>query len=78
MDYEGYTFVFLSKYKQDFFIKIYIYYALTFQRLKILFKMQVSFISLIKLKGSNFTPYYLLLMWIEWNISILFIKSKKT
>ena len=22
MDYEGYTFVFLSKYKQDFFIKM--------------------------------------------------------
>ena len=25
----------------------------------------------------DFTPYYLPLIWIEWNISILFIKSKK-
>ena len=31
MDYEGYTFVFLSKYKQDFSLKCDLYYAFTFQ-----------------------------------------------
>jgi len=44
MDYEGYTFVFLSKYKKELFIKWDIYYAFTFQTLKILFKMQVTLI----------------------------------
>ena len=34
MDYEGYTFVFLSKYKQDVSIKWDIYYVFTFQRKK--------------------------------------------
>ena len=46
MDYEGYTFVFLSNYKQDVSIKCDIYYVFTFQRKKILFKMQVTFICL--------------------------------
>jgi len=64
---------FLSKYKQDS-LKCYIYYALTFQRLNIIFKMQVTFICL---KGSNFTTYYLPLTWRDWKNAILFIKSKK-
>jgi len=34
MEYKGYTFVFLSKYKQYFLLKCDIYYALAFQRLK--------------------------------------------
>ena len=47
MDYEGYTFVFFNQNMNKIFsIKCDIYYALTFQRLKILTKMQVTFISL--------------------------------
>jgi len=39
MDYEGYTFVFLyQNINKIFLLKRDIYYALTFQRLKILFK----------------------------------------
>jgi len=52
MDYEGYTFVFFYQNINNFFsLKCDIYYALTFQRLKILFKMQVTFISLNSIKG---------------------------
>jgi len=36
--------------------------------------MQVTF---IKLKGSNFTAYYLPLIWIEWKLPILFIINNK-
>ena len=47
MDYEGYTFVFLyPNINKIFSLKCDIFYALTFQRLKILFKMQVTFIGL--------------------------------
>ena len=43
MDYEGYTFVFFyQNINKLFSLKCDIYYALTFQRLKILFKMQVT------------------------------------
>jgi len=46
MDYEGYTFVLFYQNIKIFSLKCDIYYALTFQRLKILLKMHVSFICL--------------------------------
>jgi len=47
MDYEGYTFVFFIKiYTRFFSFKCDTYYSLTFQRLKVLFKTQVTFICL--------------------------------
>ena len=73
MNFEGYTF-FFQNINKIFSLKCDIYNALTFKRLKILFKMQVTFISLNLIKGGNFTPYYFPLIWIEWNFSILFIK----
>jgi len=47
MDFEGYTFVFLSKYKQDFSHENVIYIMiLLFNQENIIFKMQVTFICL--------------------------------
>jgi len=44
MDYEGYTFVFFyQNINKIFSLKYDLYHALTFQRLKIVFKMQVTF-----------------------------------
>ena len=52
MDYEGYTFVFYQKNKQGFFsLKCDKYYAFTFKPSKNLFKMQVAYICLNKIKG---------------------------
>ena len=52
MDYEGYTFVFFIKNnKQVFSLKCDIYYAFTFKPSKNLFKMQVAYICLNKIKG---------------------------
>jgi len=51
MDYEGYTFVFYIKNKQVFSLKCDIYYAFTFKPSKNLFKMQVAYICLNKIKG---------------------------
>ena len=49
MDYEGYTSVFFIKKINKFFSSkcdIHVYYAFTFQPLKNLFKMQVTYICL--------------------------------
>jgi len=47
MDYADYTFVFFyQNINKIFSLKRDIYYALTFQGLKILFKMQVTFVCL--------------------------------
>jgi len=52
MDYEGYTFVFFIKKINKFFsLKCDIYYAFTFKPSKNLFKMQVAYICLNKIKG---------------------------
>jgi len=51
MDYEGYTFVFFIKKTSFFSLKCDIYYAFTFKPSKNLFKMQVAYICLNKIKG---------------------------
>ena len=52
MDYKGYTFVFfIQKNKQVFSLKCDIYYAFTFKPSKNLFKMQIAYICLNKIKG---------------------------
>jgi len=52
MDYEGYTFVFFIKKISTFFsLKCDIYYDFTFKPSKNLFKMQVAYICLNKIKG---------------------------
>ena len=52
MDYEGYTFVFfIKKNNQVFSLNCDIYYAFTFKSSKNLFKMQVAYICLNKIKG---------------------------
>ena len=50
---------------------------LLFNGRKLFLKCKLPLFAQVKLKGSNFTPYYLPLIWIEWKISIFFIKSKK-
>jgi len=59
MDYEGYTFVFFYKNNQDFSLKCDIYYAFTLNRRNFFFKCKLPIFAKIKLKESNFTPYYL-------------------
>jgi len=48
-----------------------------FKHSKLFLKCKLPLFDLIDLKGINFTPYYLPLIWIEWNITILFIKANK-
>jgi len=53
MDYEGYRFVFFYQdINKMFSLKCDIYYAFTFQPSNILFKMQVTFVCLNKMKGT--------------------------
>jgi len=62
MDYGAYTFVcFIKKKKQDFFIRMWYIkiMLLLFNRRKIFLKCKLPIFAEIKLKGSNFTPYYL-------------------
>jgi len=51
MDYEGYTFVFFIKKIKFSSLECNIFYAFTFKPSKNLFKMQVAYICLNKIKG---------------------------
>jgi len=56
MDYEGYTFVFYKKK----IIKMWYVLCFYFSTVdKCFLKCKLPMFALIKLKGSNFTPYYL-------------------
>ena len=53
------------------------YYDYTFQPQKIIFKMEVAYIALIKLKGNNITPYYLPLNMNKYYYYIYFLLNMK-